>query len=243
MAIITGGGTGIGCATAELLAEAGWNLALAGRRRAPLESAAAACRRRDPECDALLLPTDVTNADECCALVGAVDSHFARIDALINNAGGGSGEPVDQADPERVRFSMTLNALAPAWLIHFAWPIFQRQGGGCVVNVSSMAAHDPFPGLYAYAAAKAACESLIRSIRNERGDLPVRAFAVAPGAVETDLLRTFVDEATLPPELCMTPEAIAAVIVGCVLGRFDDRDGQSLLVPDADMIHTLMASR
>ena len=237
VAVITGGGTGIGRATALTLATAGWSLSLAGRRREPLQETADACRNADPDANILVVPTDVTDPNQCQTLIDATDSHFHRLDALINNAGGGGAAFAKDADPDQVLDSFRLNALAPATLIHFAWPLFERQGGGCVVNVSSMAAHDPFPGLYAYGAGKAACESLVRSIHNERGDLKLRAFAVAPGAVETELLRTYVDETVVPKDLCMTPEHIASVIVACVRGNYDEYDGGTILVPDQHTTH------
>ena len=234
VAVITGGGTGIGAATAVRLARAGWNLALAGPRKPPLDSAAAACRDASPGCDAIAIPTDITDLDECRTLIDAVDHRFARIDALINNAGGGPIAPAATATPDDIAASFTLNALAPAWLIRFAWPIFSRQGGGCIVNVSSVAAHDPFPGLFAYAAGKAACESMIRSIHNERGGLAIRAFAVAPGAVETELLREYFDESVVPRSAAMAPDTIARVIADCVLGRREDDIGSTIIVPSTD---------
>lgn len=234
LAVITGGGTGIGAATAVRLARAGWNLVLAGRRKQPLESVAAACRDAAPGCQAVAAPTDITDPRQCRSLIDEADRRFARLDALINNAGGGPIAPAATADPDDIAASFALNAFAPAWLIRFAWPIFARQGGGCVVNVSSVAAHDPFPGLFAYAAGKAACESMIRSIHNERGGLAIRAFAVAPGAVETPLLREYFDESVVPRSAAMAPDAVARVIADCVLGERDDEVGGTILVPSAD---------
>ncbi|RMH24559.1 MAG: SDR family oxidoreductase, partial [Planctomycetota bacterium] len=229
--MITGGGTGIGAAAAVRLARAGWSLALAGRRPGPLEETARACRDADAACDALAIQTDVTDPDQSRALIAQADRRFSRIDALINNAGGGPVGPVSDATPDDVAASFAVNALSAAWLTRFVWPVFARQGGGCVVNVSSMAAHDPYPGLFAYAASKAAVESMVRSIVNERGDLKIRAFAVAPGATETALLREYFPESVVPKSATMPPDAIAAIIAGCVLGEYDDHDGCTALAP------------
>lgn len=230
VAVITGGGTGIGRAAAIRFAQRGWNVVLAGRREAPLHETASACRTASAACNALCVPTDVTDPDQCKRLIDQTIEHFGRLDALVNNAGGGPVGPAKNASPDDVRDSLILNAASPAWLIHFAWPTFEKQREGCVINVTSMAAHDPFPGLYAYGAGKAACESLTRSIRNERGELNIRAFSVAPGAVETDLLRSYFDESVVPKSATMTPDDIAQVIVGCALGEYDDRDGEAILV-------------
>lgn len=232
VAVITGAGTGIGRAAAIALANRGWNLVLAGRRPEPLEDTADACLKADAACRPMPMPTDVSDAQQCRRLIDETVAAFDRLDALINNAGGGPVGPVSEATPNDISESFTINAFAPAWLIHFAWPTFERQGAGCVINVSSMAAHDPFPGLFAYGAAKAACESMIRSVRNERGELAIRAFGVAPGAVETDLLRSYFDESIVPRSATMTPDDIARVIVACACGEMDDRDGQTIMVSE-----------
>lgn len=232
VAVITGGGTGIGRASAIGFAERGWDVVLAGRREAPLQETADVCRAANPSCRPLCIPTDVTDPIQCRRLIDETIARLGRIDALVNNAGGGPIGSARDATAEDIRASLILNAAAPAWLIHDAWPTFERQGAGCVINVSSMAAHDPFPGLFAYGAGKAACESMIRSIKNERAGLNIRAFAVAPGAVETDLLRSYFDESVVPPSAAMSPEDIARVIVGCAVGEHDDRDGEAILVPE-----------
>lgn len=238
VAVITGGGTGIGRATAVTLARSGWSVALVGRRREPLEETASACRDANPAASAHVITADVTDPDQCRAVIDQTDQHFGRLDALINNAGGGPSGAIADATPDQIRQNLAVNALAPAWLTHFAWPIFVRQGAGCVVNVSSMSAHDPYPGLFGYAAGKAACESMIRSIHNERGELNIRAFAVAPGAVETALLRSYIDESVVPRSATMAPDVIARVIADCALGRHDDRDGQTLIVQSAEHAHS-----
>ncbi len=230
VAVITGGGTGIGRATAIGLARRGWNLVLAGRRPAPLTNTAADCREHNSNCRVHCVPTDVADPSQCHRLIDETLSQFGRLDALVNNAGGGPIGTAKESSPEDLRTSLIINAASAAWLIHEAWPAFEKQGEGCVVNVTSMAAHDPFPGLFAYGAGKAACESMVRSIKNERGDLNIRAFSVAPGAVETDLLRTYFDENIVPKHAAMTPEDIAHVIVGCICGEHDDRDGETIIV-------------
>ena len=94
-----------------------------------------------------------------------------------------------------------------------------------------MATIDPFPGLFVYAASKAALESFTRSIRNEAGPSRIRAFSIAPGAVETPLRRATFDEATIPRARTLEPEVIARVIVDCILGRREEDAGRVLAVP------------
>jgi NAD(P)-dependent dehydrogenase (short-subunit alcohol dehydrogenase family) len=118
----------------------------------------------------------------------------------------------------------TANAIAKAW------PIFKRQGSGCIINVSTMGTENPFPGFFAYAASKAAVELMIKSCAKEGAAFGVRAFAVAPGAVETETLRAVFSEQAIPPGACMKPEQIAEVIVECVLGKRDERNGDTIYV-------------
>ena len=91
VAIVTGSGTGIGRATARVLAEYGADIVLAGRRAELLEHSAAAIRELGRQ--ALVVPTDVTDEAACAALVGATVDRFDRLDILVNNAGGSINKP------------------------------------------------------------------------------------------------------------------------------------------------------
>jgi NAD(P)-dependent dehydrogenase (short-subunit alcohol dehydrogenase family) len=100
-----------------------------------------------------------------------------------------------------------------------------------VVNTSSIATRDPFPILYAYAAAKSAVNSLARSVAIQGKPIGVRGFSVAPGAVETDLLRSLVPASALPTNKTLRPADVAAVILDCVLGRRDSENGSTIYLP------------
>ena len=109
----------------------------------------------------------------------------------------------------------------------------RSERAGCVVNITSMAVVDPFPGLAVYAASKAALDSLTRSIHNEGADHGIRAYSVAPGAVETEMLRTIVTEEQLPTEQTLAPAQIAEVVADCIAGTCAEPSGSSLLVPSS----------
>ena len=100
-----------------------------------------------------------------------------------------------------------------------------------MVNVSSMATVDPYPGLSVYAASKAALESLTRSIAVEGREHGIRSFSVVLGAVETAMLRSVVSEAQLPREKTLEPRDVAEVVMACVEGRHDSRNGGAVPVP------------
>ena len=225
VAIVTGAGTGIGLALCHRLAARGYRLVLAGRRREPLESAAEAL-----DTETLVHIADMGTPDDAEAVVDAAVAAFGRLDALINNAGGGPLAPIDQHTPDMLRQTLEPTTLGPAVAIARAWPVFTEQGCGRIVNVSSRASVAPFPGFFAYAASKAAVNLLAKSAASEGAAHGIHAFAVAPGAVETPLLRALFDEATIPTNQTMAPDTVAAVIEACLIGAHDDKSGETLHV-------------
>lgn len=230
VAVVTGAGSGIGRAVAEALSDRGLALVLAGRREPPLRETGA--RLRGPW-EAVVC--DVADPASATRLVAAAVARFGRLDVVINNAGVAPSLPVGEHTPEVLREVFAVNALGPANLIVAAWRRFEEQArggssGGCLVNVTSMASVDPFPGFFAYAASKAAANMLITSAHLEAPP-GVRCFAVAPGAVETEMLRKIIGPDRLPRERTLSPETVAAVIVDCVEGRRDAEAGRVIQVP------------
>lgn len=232
VALITGAGSGIGREVARLLARVGYRLALAGRREQALRETLHLAGRPD---DAAF-PVDLEEPAAAVKLVDDVLAHFGRLDAIINNAGWSPSATIAQTTPDISRRVFSLNAEAPTLIIARAWPTLVQQAraegkGGVIVNTSSIATVDPFPMLYAYAAAKSAVNSLAKSVAKEGKALGIRAYSVAPGAVETELLRSFVPVAALPPGKTLRPDAVAQVIVDCVLGRRGEASGSTILLP------------
>ncbi len=227
VAIVTGAGAGVGRATAIQLVQLGYRVALASRTKEDLIETASAA---GPRAQTLIVPTDVAIPEQVRHLVEHTHATFGRIDALVNNAGVAPLLPIDQTDPETLHKTFAINALGPGYAIHALWPIFKAQRSGRVVNVSTLGTADPFPGFFAYAASKASVNLYAKSIAIEGADIGVRAFAVAPGAIETNMLREHFDEATIPQEACLTPETVAGVIVECVTGERDAENGQTLFL-------------
>jgi len=229
VAILTGAGSGIGRAAALRLASSGWGVALAGRRAEALrETQSLAADQGIAGADETLLvaPTDVASASSCAALVQATVARFGRVDALINNAGYAPAVPIDATTPEIVDAVFAVNALGPAYLILHSWPVFARQGAGRIVNISTMGVFDPFPGLFAYAGAKASLHTFTKSCAAEGAAIGVKAFAIAPSAVETAMLRGIVTQEQLPTAETLAPSAVARVIVACAAGERDARNGE-----------------
>jgi NAD(P)-dependent dehydrogenase (short-subunit alcohol dehydrogenase family) len=187
VALVTGGGTGIGRAIAERLATRGADLILVGRRADVLGEAAdaiaAASGRR-----CLAFPADVTAPDRVAAAIEATSSAFGRLDILVNNAGGGRHRPLRTMPTEVWRQDIALNLDAAFYCSQAALPMLQA-ASGAIVNISSLAGANGTMGVAAYSAAKAGLQMLTRGAAAEWGPRGVRVNAVACGMIATPLAR------------------------------------------------------
>lgn len=231
VALVTGATSGIGLATATLLAQHGYALAISGRTQERLDDAA---RTLSPTSSTH--PADLSDPDQAGPLVDAVLARQGRLDVIINNAGWSPSATIPQTTPEIATRVFGLNAISPTLIIARAWPTMvaqaQRDGTNAViVNVSSIATRDPFPMLFAYAAAKSSLNSLALSVARQGAPHGIRGFAVAPGSVETPLLRSLVDETSVPQSRTLAPADVAQVILACVLGHRDQDNGSTIFLP------------
>lgn len=236
VAIVTGGGSGIGYAVAELLAGKGWRVVIAGRSIRRLEQAAVDLHAEIGASGTPVVPMNLDQRDPESArrLIDQTLGKFGRIDALVNNAGTASVTPIERSDLRLIEETYAVNAVGPAYLTHLVWPAFSRQGGGCLVNVGSWASLDPFPGFFAYAGTKAAVSLMAASAAKEGAAIGVRAFCVAPGAVETELLRSAFDEATVPRSMCLRPREVGQVVVECIDGGRRAQNGKTIYIRRAE---------
>jgi len=225
-AIVTGAGSGIGRETARLLAAKGWKIALVGRTLATLE----ASRSMLDGDGHLCIVADVGDAEDCQKIIDESIKGLGSIRVLVNNAGKADLIPIGKTTIGTLRESYAINALGPALLIGGLWDQFGKVGGACVVNVSSKGTTDPFPGFFIYASAKASVNLMAMSVAKEGAAKKIRGFAVAPGATETGMLRSMFSEKQLPASAVMRPEEVASVIVACIEGEHDDRNGEMILV-------------
>jgi NAD(P)-dependent dehydrogenase (short-subunit alcohol dehydrogenase family) len=181
VAIITGGGTGIGRGTALVLAEHGADVVLAGRRPEPLEATAEEIEALGRK--ALSRPTDVTRPDECQALVDAALSGLGRVDILVNNAGGAETKSIAKWTDDEWLQVLALN-LSSVWhLSRAASKPMLDQGRGAIVNISSGASLIAMPQAAPYAAAKAGVNNLTGSMAAAWTRKGIRVNAIAVGAV------------------------------------------------------------
>ena len=190
VALITGGGTGIGRATALAMAADGVAVALAGRRPEPLEAVAAEVEAAGGR--ALAVPGDLAVADDAARAVRSAVEAFGALHVVVNNAGvirrNIRLHDVDVALWDEL---IAINLRGPYLVLHAALPeLLKADGDRCIVNVSSTLAVKPAPGIAPYAAAKGALISLTRSIALEYAGDGIRCNVVVPASVVTDLART-----------------------------------------------------
>lgn len=222
VALVTGAGSGIGAATTARLVAAGYDVVAVGRRRALLEELRTTCGDTVEVC-----PADLTDTDAAVRIVRETVGRRGRIDVVVNNAGDAWQADIADTDPARFRSLIDLNLVAPAAILHAAWPTFVAQQRGCVVNVSSLAQFDPFPGFFAYAPSKAGLHMLTVVAAAEGGPQGIRAFTVAPGVVDTPLHHRLAPEG-VDDELRLDADAVAGLVVACVVGLHDDAVGTTL---------------
>lgn len=199
VAVITGGGTGIGRGAALVLAEHGADVVLAGRRPDPLESTAkevAALGRR-----ALVVPTDVTTAEACQELVDRTISEFGKLDILVNCAGGAETKSILKWPDDDFEKVLALNFKAVWHLSKAAAQPMLAQGKGAIVNISSGASLLAMPQAAPYAAAKAAVNNLTGSMAAAWAKKGVRVNAIAVGAVRAATLTDDAARYGLDPEV------------------------------------------
>jgi NAD(P)-dependent dehydrogenase (short-subunit alcohol dehydrogenase family) len=161
VAVVTGAGSGIGRAISTALLDAGWRVALAGRRIETLQETAG------DSAAALTVPTDVSDAESVRSLFDAVVTAWDRVDLLVNNAGTfGPMGPVDEVDPEAWSKAIATNLTGSFLCAHHAVRIMRAQDpqGGRIINNGSISAHTPRPGSSAYTASKHAMTGLTKSI-------------------------------------------------------------------------------
>jgi citronellol/citronellal dehydrogenase len=191
VAIVTGGGSGLGRASALELAALGARVVVCGRRPEPLEETAAAADGGRVEAQ----PCDIREEDQVDALVSGVLERHGRIDLLVNNAGGQYMTPAEDITPKGFRTVLRLN-VEGTWLMTHAVATRAMMGGrdgipqgGKIVNVT-LSPHHGLPGMAHSSAARAAVENLTRVLSIEWARFGIRLTALAAGHFATDTLMT-----------------------------------------------------
>ena len=250
VAIVTGAGSGIGRAVSVKLSELGHTVVLVGRTKATLEAVAAEIGKTG---ETLVAPADVSKPHEVQEIIRQAVAAFGRVDVLVNNAGYAPNVGLAALSVEQWREIMDINLSASFYATKAVWPVMARQHaehlathrtsgvrvgemdrkvstGGVIVNISSMAARDPFPGLGAYAIAKLGVNMLTKVTAREGAEQGIRAYAVAPAGVETGMFRSLATEQEVPHSEILEPEEVAEVVGACAGGALWNMNGEVVWV-------------
>ncbi|MFI0774289.1 SDR family oxidoreductase [Streptomyces sp. NPDC021212] len=211
---ITGAGSGIGEATALLLAERGAKVVLGARRPDRLEALAARINAAGGE--AAWVRTDVKRREDLDGLVRVARERFGRLDVLVSNAGVGLISPLDELRVEDWEEMIDVNLKGVLYGIAAALPVFRAQGSGHFVNTLSVAGLTIKPLMSVYAGTKNAVRAVSEGLRQEAGD-GLRVTVVSPGFVRTDFADPMPSEVRTQivakmDEIGLSPDAVARAI-------------------------------
>jgi len=234
--VITGASSGIGEATALLLAERGAKLMLGARRSDRLKALADRIAAAGGE--AAYIPADVKRRDDLLNLVKLACEQYGKLDVFVNNAGVGPISPLDDLRVEEWEEMIDINIKGVLYGIAAALPVFRKQGFGHFVNTASTAGHKTAPNQSVYSGTKFAVRAISEGLRQEAGD-KLRVTIISPGFVRTD----FVDAVTNPElkaqlleskdRFAIAPDAIAGAIAFAIAQPADVDVNEIVIRPTA----------
>ncbi|MDB5274996.1 MAG: putative short-chain dehydrogenase/oxidoreductase [Chitinophagaceae bacterium] len=233
---ITGAGSGIGEATAVLLAGRGAKVVLGARRGDRLEALAG--RITDAGGGAAWLAMDVTRREDLTRLVALAQERFGRLDVLISNAGIAPNAPLDALAVEDWEAMIDVNIKGVLYGIAAALPVFRAQGSGHFVNTLSTAGLVIRPTMAVYAGTKNAVRAIAEGLRQEAGP-NLRVTNVSPGMVRTNLADSMSDPAIRADiqgrmdDMAISPDAIARAIAFAIEQPADVEVGDIVVRPTA----------
>lgn len=203
IAVITGGTRGIGYATVKTFLDNGATVILFGSRQETVDKALSQLKECNPDYPVDGMAPNLQNAEEIDEAIHAIQEKYGRIDILINNAGISQSAPLLDYKPGDFEMAMSINVTALFHTIQPVAAIMKEQGGGVIINTSSMVSISGQPAGVGYPTSKFAVNGMTLSLARELGKYNIRVNAVAPGITRTDMV------AALPKE---TIDAMSARI-------------------------------
>lgn len=202
VALVTGGGKGLGEQIALALAQAGADVAVSGRNQTNLERVAKLVEGEGRR--ALAIVADVRSEQEVAGMVGQTSKQFGRIDILVNCAGVFKRTPTPELSLSRWTEEIETNLTGPFLCAKAVQPIMAAQGEGVIINISSVAGIVGRPNLAGYCASKGAVISLTRALAVEWAPYGIRVNAIAPGQFETDMGQALINDKAALQEFLKT---------------------------------------
>lgn len=215
VAIVTGGTRGIGYGIVKTFLDNGAKVALCGSRQETADAAVAKLKAENEKYEVIGIAPDLTDAADIEAKFAAVKDKFGAIDALVNNAGVSARDSIYNYKSEDFDKVIDLNLNSVFYTCRAVAPIMKEQGGGSIINISSMVSIYGQPAGCAYPASKFAVNGLTKSLGRELAKDNIRVNAVAPGVTHTDMVDALPEEviapliATIPLGRMAEPEDIA----------------------------------
>lgn len=207
VAVVTGGTRGIGLAIVKAFLQEGASVALFGSRQETVDKAMAEIQAANKDAKVIGLAPDLASYEAVKTAMDKVKETFGKIDILANNAGVSAREPIYDYSPEAFDKVMQLNVNSVFYCAKAVAPIMKEQGGGAIINTSSMVSLYGQAAGCSYPASKFAVNGLTKSLARELGKDGIRVNAVLPGVTRTDMV------AALPPEM------VARISAPIPLGR------------------------
>lgn len=226
--VLTGGSSGVGLATAIKMAEFGSKVAICGRDEDRLQRAVEKLVDVTERDNIYVVQADMSEPADVKRFISESIKRFSRIDLLVNNAAMAPLAPIDEMTDETIDACIDLNIRGVYYATRAAWIQMKKQGDGIVVNISSQAAVDPFPGFSVYGSSKAWIELFTIALAGEGREHGIRSYCVRPGAIETPMLRGLF--ADFPAEQCVSPDDIAEMIRTVCGPEFKNSSGQIVKV-------------
>jgi NAD(P)-dependent dehydrogenase (short-subunit alcohol dehydrogenase family) len=224
--VITGGSRGIGLATALRFGKAGFNVVIAARNAQQLEQATAKIRDIGADCEAV--QADVSSRPDADRVIEQASKRFGSLAVLVNNAGYAPVVDVSDMSDEDYQTTIGANCSATFYMCRAAWPHLKKQDDAVIVNISSRASIDPFPGFAVYGGCKAWVNTFTTALAKQGKPEGIRVYAVAPGATETEMLRGALPD--IPEDQTLDPDDVAGVIEGLCDKRFQHSVGEMIQV-------------
>ena len=204
VALVTGGGTGIGLGISELLAELGAHVVIASRKPQHLEAALTTITARGHQASVVQL--DVRDNEQVKAVVDGVAATHGRLDLLVNNAAGNFYAPSATLSPNAWKAVVEIDLYGTFYCSQAVYPIMAKQGGGRIVSTSMTLHYRGWPLMAHATAAKAGVDALTRTLAVEWAPQRIRVNAIAPGPIPTEGVR----KAFTPPAESGVPDVFAA---------------------------------